>query len=150
VEIANYYSPRKWLTFDADISLSRALWTDFNPAGPYVPESVGTVVAAGATVDNFHGTFGTLRWKYFGPRNLIEDGSEKSQATSLFELQAGYQLTKNLRVTGEVFNLFNSTAPDITYYYQTRLPGEPLDGVNDFLIHPTPLRSARLNMVVSF
>ena len=150
VEFANYYSPWKWLNFDLDVSLSSAKWTDFNPAGPYVPEAVGTVVSAGATVDNFHRTFGSLRWKYFGPRALIEDNSERSQATSIFEVQAGYQLAKNLKATGEVFNLFNNTAPDVTYYYTTRLPGEPADGVNDFLIHPTPSRSARINLVVSF
>jgi outer membrane receptor protein involved in Fe transport len=150
VEFANYYSPMKWLNFDVDASWSSARWTDFNPAGPYVPEAVGTVLSAGATVDNFHRTFGSLRWKYFGPRALIEDNSERSQATSLFELQGGYQLAKNLKVTAEVFNLFNSSVPDITYYYATRLPSEPLDGVNDYLVHVSPSRSARINLVVGF
>ena len=115
-----------------------------------MPEAVGTVFSGGATVDNFHRTFGTFRWKYFGPRALIEDNSERSKATSLFEIQGGYQLATNLKVTGEVFNLFNSSVPDVTYYYTTRLPGEPADGVNDFLVHPSPSRSARLNLVVTF
>ena len=150
VELANYYSPTKWLNFDLDASWSSARWTDFNPAGPYVPEAVGTVLSAGATVDNFHRTFGSLRWKYFGPRALIEDNSERSQATSLFELQGGYQLAKNLKVTAEVFNLFNSSVPDVTYYYTTRLRGEPLDGVDDYLVHVSPSRSARINLVVGF
>ena len=57
VEIANYYSPLRWLVFDADLSLSRARFIDADPAGQYVPEAVGTVVSAGASVD---GTTGRL------------------------------------------------------------------------------------------
>ena len=103
----------RWLTFDGDVSWSEARFTEPNPAGPYVPEAVGTVASAGATVDNLHRLFGSLRWRYFGPRALTEDNSQRSQATSLFELAAGYQLTKKLRVTAELFNLFNSAVSDI-------------------------------------
>ncbi|MEZ5286690.1 MAG: hypothetical protein R2712_18155 [Vicinamibacterales bacterium] len=33
VEWANYYRPRPWLTLDADLSLSRARFSDADPAG---------------------------------------------------------------------------------------------------------------------
>ncbi len=33
VEIANYYSPTRWLVFDADVSLSQARFSEDNPAG---------------------------------------------------------------------------------------------------------------------
>ncbi|MEP7310487.1 MAG: TonB-dependent receptor [Acidobacteriota bacterium] len=150
VELANYYSPNRWLIFDGDVSWSEARFTEFNPAGPYVPEAVGTVVSAGATVDNLHRSFGSLRWRYFGPRALIEDDSQRSNATSLFELAAGYQLAKKLRVTAELFNLFNSSVSDIDYYFVSRLPGEPLTGVADVMTHPTLARSARINLAVGF
>jgi hypothetical protein len=150
LEIANYYSPLKWLTFDADMSFSRARFSEFNPDGPYIPEAAGTVVSAGASVDNFHRAFGSLRWRYFGPRPLIEDNSQRSKATSLFEIEGGYQVAKKLRVTAEVFNLFNAAASDVDYYYVSRLPGEPLAGVADIETHPTLPRAARLNLVVGF
>jgi hypothetical protein len=150
VEWANYYSPRRWLTLDADASWSKARYTEPNPAGPYVPEAVGTVVSAGATVDNLHRTFGSLRWRYFGPRALIEDNSQRSKATSLFELEAGYQLAKKVRVTAVCFNLFNRAVSDVDYYFVSRLPGEPLAGVADVMTHPTLSRSARLNLAVGF
>ena len=38
-----------WLTFDADVSLSRARFRDSDPAGDHIPGSVETVVAAGVT-----------------------------------------------------------------------------------------------------
>ena len=49
VEIANYYSPTKWLVFDGDVSLSRARFAEDTGAGIYVPEAVNTVVSAGAS-----------------------------------------------------------------------------------------------------
>ena len=61
VEFANYYSPTPWLVFDGDVSWSQARFAEFNEAGPYVPEAVDIVVSGGASVDNFHRTFGSLR-----------------------------------------------------------------------------------------
>jgi outer membrane receptor protein involved in Fe transport len=149
VEWANYFSPRKWLVFDGDLSWSRAQFTAFDPAGPYVPEAVGTVVSAGATIDTFHKTFGSLRWRYFGPRTLIEDNSVRSNATSLLNLQAGYRIAKNARIALDVFNLLNARDSDIDYY-ASRLPGEPAAGVNDIHFHPTLPRTARLSLILGF
>ncbi len=150
VELANYYSPQRWLTVDGDVSWSSARFTEPNPAGPYVPEAVGTVASAGVTVDNLRRMFGSVRWRYFGPRALIEDNSQRSKATSLFELATGYQVAKKLRVTGECFNLFNSAVSDIDYYFVSRLPGEPMSGVADVMTHPTLSRSARINLAIGF
>jgi hypothetical protein len=150
VELANYYSPRRWLTLDADASWSQARYREVNPAGQCVPEAVGTVVSAGATVDNLHRMLGSLRWRYFGPRALIEDNSQRSAATSLFELEAGYQLAKQVRVTATAFNLFNSAVSDVDYYFVSRLPGEPLAGVADIMTHPSLSRSARLSITIGF
>ena len=55
------YSPKPWLIFDGDISWSRARFTEFNEAGQYVPEAVDAVVSGGASIDNFHRTFASLR-----------------------------------------------------------------------------------------
>jgi hypothetical protein len=38
---------------------------------------------------------------------------------------------------------------DIEYFYASRLPGEPVDGVADIHLHPTLPRTARL-LVVGF
>ena len=150
VEIANYYRPQRWLTLDADASWSTARYRDFNPAGQYVPEAVGTVVSAGATVENLHRTLGSLRWRYFGPRPLIEDNSQRSNATSLFELEAGYQLAKKVRISAQVFNLFNRSVSDVDYYFVSRLSGEPLSGIADIMTHPSLSRSARIHLAVGF
>jgi hypothetical protein len=150
VEWANYYSPTKWLVFDGDLSWSRARFTEFDPVGNHVPLAVGSVVSAGATVDGFHKTFGSLRWRYFGPRTLIEDNSVRSKATSLVNLLAGYQIVRNVKVAVDVFNVLNAAGSDIDYFYTSRLRGEPLDGIDDVHTHPTLPRTARLNLIVEF
>ena len=150
VEFANYYSPFKWLTFDGDLSLSRARFTEYAAAGQFVPEAVGTVVSAGASVDGFPRASGSVRWRYFGPRALVQDDTVRSKATSLVNLQAGYQLLKNLRATADVFNLFNEQVSDIDYYFTSRLPGEPLAGVDDVHFHPAVPRTIRISAVIAF
>ena len=135
VELANYYSPKPWLIFDGDFSWSQARFTEFNPGGQYVPEAVDVVVSGGASLDNFHRTFASLRLRYFGPRALIEDNSVRSKATTLLNFEGGYQLAKALRLNAQVYNLLDAEVSDIDYYFASRLPGEPLAGVCVLLLN---------------
>ena len=57
--------------------------------GPTFPRPWTSWSPAGASVDNFHRTFGSLRLRYFGPRALIEDNSVRSEATTLLNPRAG-------------------------------------------------------------
>jgi outer membrane receptor protein involved in Fe transport len=115
-----------------------------------VPEAVNTVISAGASMDNFHRTFGSVRLRYFGPRPLLADDSVRSKATSLVNFDGGYQLMKNLRLTAAVFNVFDAKVSDIDYFFASRLPGEPIGGVEDIQFHPAVPRTARLSLVVAF
>ena len=150
LELTNYYSPASWLTFDLDVSLSRARFTDADPSGDIIPGAVSTVVQAGVTVDSVKNVFGSVRWRYFGPRALIEDGSVRSKATSLVNLEAGYRFTRSLRLAVDVFNLLDSRHSDVDYFYASRLPGEPAEGIEDLHLHPTLPRTARLSLSVGF
>jgi hypothetical protein len=150
IEIANYVHPRPWLLLDADVSWSQARFTQPDPVGDYVPEAVGTVVSAGASLDHVHGWVGSMRWRYFGPRALIEDNSVRSKPTSLIDLEAGRQLTPRLRLDVGLFNLLNAADSDVDYYYVSRLPGEPAAGVADIHTHPTLPRTARVTLRVQF
>jgi outer membrane receptor protein involved in Fe transport len=150
IEFANYYSPKPWLILDGDISWSHARFTEFDPVGDYIPGSVATVISGGATVDSLRNFYGSARLRYFGPRALVEDNSSRSKATSLMNLEAGYKLAKHVKLGVDVFNVFNASDSDIDYYYASRLPGEPADGVNDIHLHPTLPRTARAQLIVGF
>ena len=150
VEWANYYSPRPWLTFDFDLAVSSARFTDDDPAGDLVPGAVATVLAAGATVDSVRNVFGSVRWRYFGPRPLVEDNSVRSKATSLVNLEAGYKFSDAVRIALDLFNLFDAKNSDIDYFYTSRLPGEPAGGIADTHFHPALPRNARISLIVGF
>ena len=91
-----------------------------------------------------------MRLRYFGPRPLTQDGSVKSKATTLVYADFGYRLTKSLRVGLDIFNLLNAHDSDIDYYYASRLPGEPLAGVDDVHTHPSEPREIRASVSITF
>jgi outer membrane receptor protein involved in Fe transport len=150
IEWTTYYRPTPWFVLDADVALSHARFTDGDPAGDHIPGAVATVVSAGATVDTVRHVFGSIRWRYFGPRALVEDDSVRSKPTSLVNLTAGYKLTPSVRVALDVFNLFNAADSDVDYFYKSRLPGEPISGIDDLHSHPGVPRSARVSLMVGF
>ena len=55
-----------------------------------------------------------------------------------------------MRLVLDVFNLFDAEHSDIDYFYESRLPGEPEEGVADIHFHPTLPRTARINLSVGF
>ena len=74
VESANYYTPYKWLTVDADVAYSVPVF-EGDPVGNRIPGSPTWVVSAGAAVDDSSssGFFASLRMHYFGARPLIDN-----------------------------------------------------------------------------
>lgn len=150
IEFTNYYTPSKWLTIDADYAFSRARFTDFDRAGDRIPGAIEGVASLGVSVDHPSGWFGSLRLRYFGPRPLIEDNSVRSSSTTLVNARLGYRVNARTQLALEVFNLLNAKVNDIEYYYTSRLPGEPAEGVNDVHFHPAESRSFRLTLQRQF
>ncbi len=144
VEWNTYATPRSWLTLDADLAWSHARFSDEAEAGRFVPGAVERVASAGVTIDGGGRPFGSLRLRYFGPRNLVEDGSVRSASTRLLNGQVGMRLTAATDLVLDTFNLLDARASDIDYFYASRLPGEPAEGVEDIHTHPTLPRTLRL------
>ena len=154
VEWNNHYSATKWLLLDADLAMSRARFTAPDKADPllgdHIPGSIQTVVAIGATISDLGPWFGQFQARYFGPRALDENNDQRSKATALAYLRAGYKINPTMRVALDVFNLFNRQGSDIDYYYASRLKGEPVAGVNDVHFHPVEPRSVRVSLIANF
>jgi hypothetical protein len=144
VEIANFYRVRDWLFVDLDMTFSDAEFTDSDPAGDHIPGAIEETVAAGFSIDDLQGYFGSLRWRYFGGRPLIEDNSVRSGSTSLLNARLGYDFHNGLSLALDIFNLLDRKDSDIEYYYASRLPGEPAEGVEDVHFHPMEERSFRV------
>ena len=149
VEWTNYARLNPWMTAEADVSFSRARFTDDDPAGAFIPGSLDRVVSGGITVEPKQPIFGSIRLRHFGPRPLVEQGGVTSKSTTIWNGEVGCRLNRRARLTLEGFNLFDSTVSDIDYFYRSRLPGEPLEGVEDIHLHPSLPRSVRLTLQVS-
>lgn len=147
VEWSNYYTGIRWLTIDADYAWSHARYTDHESAGAFVPEALAATFDGGLAVHDLPGALGPwragLRLRYFGPRSLTQNDSVRSKATTLVYADLGYALTRRLRVGVNVFNLLNTIASDIDYFYVSRLRGEPAAGVADIHTHPAEPREFR-------
>lgn len=139
-------TPSPTLRLDADVAWSRARFTDFDPIGDRVPGAVEGVIAAGATVPDWSGFFGSVRVRYFGPRPLIEDNSVRSRSATLVNADLGHSVGRWGRFAVEAFNLLDSRASDIDYWYTSRLRGEPAAGIDDIHTHPEAPRTFRVRL----
>ncbi len=150
VEWVNRYQPAPWLAFDLDLAATRARFTDVDPAGNFIPGAPAVIASASAVIGRQTGWFGAAKFRYFGPRPLIEDGSVRSGAMRVVNANIGYRFDNGVRLQLDLLNLFNSKDHQIDYFYASRLPGEPLTGVNDVHFHPIEPLAARLTVAGKF
>src|SRR6202012_5087116 len=128
IEWTNDYRPISWLDFEGDIAATRARFIGFDTAqaeiyqslagfpqsqignapGNYIPGAATIVASAGMTLGEKTGWFGGLRYRYFGPRPLTEDGAFTSPATGLLNGQVGYRFDNGWRIELDGYNLTDS------------------------------------------
>jgi outer membrane receptor protein involved in Fe transport len=157
VEWANYYTPLEHLAFDFDLATSKALFTEIDPddaapdspGGRRVPEAVGLVVSSGITLHHLHDFSGSLRLRYFGPRELTSDGVYRSKATALLNGEVGYQVSRTWRVSAEFLNLLNRRDHDIDYAYTSQITPTGTPAFTN-VFHPVEPFQVRFGLHYSF
>jgi len=157
VEWTNYYTPLQHLAFDFDFADSKALFTTIDPddaapgspGGRYVPEAVGVVISSGITVQQFKGFWGSLRLRYFGPRNLTSDAIYRSSSTALLNAEVGYHFNQKWRLSAQLFNLLNRYDHDIDYAYTSRMTPTASAEFGD-VYHPVEPFQVRFTLVRTF
>ncbi|HXB55463.1 MAG TPA: TonB-dependent receptor [Vicinamibacteria bacterium] len=149
-EWSNVYTPAPWLMLDADLAYSKARFRGQDLIGDRIPGAVEGVASAGVTADGHGPLSASLRLRYFGPRSLIEDNSVRSKASTTLNARAAYRISPRYSFAVEAFNLTNARVSDIDYYYVSRLPGEPVEGVNDIHTHPLEPFTVRASFSASF
>ncbi|HEX2060776.1 MAG TPA: TonB-dependent receptor [Thermoanaerobaculia bacterium] len=150
VELSARYDVRDWLAIDADYAHSRARFRDVDPAGDRIPGAVEGVASVALRVIDLRRVSGEVRYRYFGPRPLVEDDSVRSDASHLVHARAGYRIAPRVRLDVDVFNVLDAEVSDVDYFYTSRLPGEPAGGIHDLHFHPVEGRAVRVGMTTSF
>lgn len=149
LEWVNRWQVNRGLALDLDVAATRARYSQADPAGDFIPGAPNVVVAGGVVWDEGTGLYGGARLRLFGPRPLTEGGEPASRATTLVNGRIGWRFENGVRAQLDVFNLFNSRASQIDYYYQSRLPGEAPEGVADRHFHPVEPLALRFTLAAT-
>ena len=147
VEFTNAYRAMDWLNLTLDVALTRSRFLDVAPDADRIENSIGQIVTGGIYAAPARGVLGSLQLRYFGPRPLTGDGSVEAEATLLLNGRVGYRLGR-VEVALDVLNLLDAEDTDVSYFYASRLDGEPADGVEDVHFHPVIPRTARLALTL--
>jgi outer membrane receptor protein involved in Fe transport len=137
------------LVLDAQGALTHARSRGVPKGEDRIPNAVSEVLSGGIAWTPAPALTLTARLRHFGAAPLVEDNSARSDPTTLVNAGAYYRVG-NLRLGLDVLNLFNSRKADITYFYASRLPGEPGEGVEDYHLHPVEPRQVRASLRYSF
>lgn len=149
VEFANYYKLTQEITLDADFAFTQSKYTDLPSGANSIPQSIGNVITAGAVYEHPDGYYATARLRHFSNVPLNEANTVQLGTTTLVNIGGGYRFD-NVKLELDLFNLFDSKANDIAYYYQYRLQDQGPEGVEGKTIHPVEPRMIRGTVSISF
>jgi outer membrane receptor protein involved in Fe transport len=141
IELSAEYRPTRWMELNTDLAFSRARYRGSLAAyeldGAFIANAPTFIGSFGVLVDNLGPWFGGLQWRKLGPYP-ISDGNRfpEDPGYGEFNLDAGYKVSSHLKVQLSIFNVLNTKANSSAYFYTSRLPGEPADGVTGIQVHP--------------
>jgi outer membrane receptor protein involved in Fe transport len=143
-ELTGFWKWRDWLAVDAVWTGNHSRYTDLPPGQNYIPGALEATGELGVSAI-FPEWNAAVRVRYLGPHALIEDNSERGRPTTLVNLRAAWTPTHfhGIEVYADLLNVFDTHSDDIDYWYATRLPGEPADGIeglNSRIVEPRQLR----------
>lgn len=148
VEFSGFWRPTDWITFDISAAYTDARFKGMPSGEDRIPQAVETVIGGGVLVGPIRDVTLSARLRHFGEAPLIEDGSVTSDPTTVVNLGAYYDLGP-LRFGLDILNVFDSKDADITYFFESQLPGETAP-VEDIHLHPIEPRQVRGSIRIHF
>lgn len=146
IEWTNFWQVLEHVGLDLDMTVTDAEFTDVDPAGSDIPGAIETTVAAGVRVIDVGKWSGALRMRYLSGGPLIEDGSVTWGPTVMLNGRISLRVSDRVTLALDAFNLLDREDDDIAYFYASRLPSEPAEGVEDVHFHPMEKPSVRLSL----
>ncbi len=146
-ELSAYYWFNQHLTADVEAAWTRARFSDTAvDEGRYIEGTVPHVISAGASYYDQADGLGmsySLRARYLSSRTVDSFDEISPPSTFIINSQVSYRQA-DWDLTLQILNAFDSNDHDIDYYYASRLPGEPTEGIEDLHYHPVEPRTLRL------
>ncbi len=186
MEWTNQYRPVSWLSLDGDVAMTHARFIGYDAdqaaayaslaghsgsanrqrAGQSHSGAPNMVISGGIRLGEKSGWFSGLRYRYFGPRPLTEDGAFISPATGLLYGEIGYRFENGWRIQLDGLESdrqqigIRSPTPMVRCSRAIRLFTQCLNhaapaavcanGVMDSVLHPVEPLAVRLTVAGSF
>ena len=146
LEASLFWRPTNWLAIDGSYATTHSR---FDVSGPEdrIPGAVDEVFAAGFVADLAPITV-SARLRHFGGAPLIESGEVVADATTLVNVSAAYEWS-SFELSLELLNAFNARENDISYFFESQLPGEA-SPQEDIHFHPVEPRQLRASLTYRF
>ncbi|WP_084421552.1 TonB-dependent receptor [Henriciella litoralis] len=141
IEASLFWTPAPWLIIDASAAHTDAAFDIAGPADE-IPGAVGTVLSGGMLM-RFDALSVSARLRHFGEAPLTENGSITSDPTTIINLGVTRDIGP-VSLSLDVLNALDAKDADISYFFESRLPGET-GGVEDLHFHPVEPRQLRLS-----
>lgn len=147
-ELGAFYQPAPWLTIDAEYTKSQGRLSDLPNAANRIPGAIEEVIAGGF-VAKYRQASLAMRLRHFGSYSLIEDNSVRADPLTVVNARLEYQIG-SVELAADLLNVFNARDNEIEYFYASRLPGEPAEGIEDRHVRPIEPRQLRVSAKVTF
>lgn len=144
-ELLADWTPTDRLNLNLSFAATHARYRGSPVEGDRIPNAVEYVATAGFAARITDRASVTLTVRRLGPSPLIEDNSARSRPSNLLNGLVAYDFGP-ARVKVEVLNVLDSRDDDIRYFYTSRLPGEPSEGVEGYTSHPVEPRTVRVSI----
>ncbi len=150
-ELTGFFKPAGWLAIDAVWTGSSSHYVGLPEGQDFVPGALESSGELGVSAI-FREFNAAARARYLGPHPLIEDNSLRGESTLLVNLRAAWtpQNFAGIEIYGELLNVFDSKRHDIDYFYATRFPGEPAEGIEGQVSRVVEPRQFRVGIKKTF
>ena len=149
IEFNSFWQANGWLSLYGTCTWTDAAFKLDEGGGTHVPGASDQTFVFGANALWNNGFSASIKARYLGDAPLIEDNSVRSEDSWLTLAGVAYR-TGALEFKLEAFNPFDSDDADISYFYASRLPGEPPGGIEDIHFRPLEPRSIRASVALRF
>ena len=150
IEWSNHWMHGEHLLMDLDLAWTRPRYTGDDPAGNFISNATQRVANFTLALRDLGPWSGSLSFRYIGSAPLTESNSVRSSSSLTTNLRVTAELSESVTLTLDVLNLADRRNNDISYFYTSRVAGEPEDGVDGVHVHPAEPRTVRLTTKVKF
>ena len=154
-EVNVTYQALRWLEFYASFSQDRARFTTpysdgTGHVGNYLPNAPFATGSFTTYIKNLGPWSGSLELRYLGGFPLSSDDVIQGSGYHEWNGDVQYEIGHGWGAAVGIYNLLNTKANGMEYWYVDRLPGEPAAGVPDVHVHPLEPISVRITLSKRF